>query len=126
MACKWWRGKATANEKRSTNKDRKHTRHLRAHFSGRIQSDFSAKDVRAYIVFRKQAGVSSGTINRELVLFSAAINYAIREWDWEIPNVVLGRKLKEPEDRVRWLSDEEAERLLDAAGRERNSPTCRI
>ncbi len=113
--------KATANEKRSANKDRERTRHLRAHFAGRILGDLSAKDVRAYIAFRKQAGISSSTINRELALFSAAINYAVREWDWEIPNVVRGRKLKEPEGRVRWLNEAEVEQLLDAAGRERNS-----
>ena len=61
----------------------------------------------------KEEGVSNSTINRELALFSAAINYANREWEWNIPNVVAGRKLKEPPGRVRWITYEEA---ADTAG----------
>ncbi len=35
---------------------------------------------------------------------STAINYARREWDWDIPNPVAQRMLKEPEGRTRWIS----------------------
>ena len=44
-------------------------------------------DVREYIALRKDDGVRNATINREIALLSSAINYAIREWDWELPNV---------------------------------------
>ena len=62
------------------------------------------------------------TINRELGLLSSAINYARREWEWDIPNPVSGRKLKEPEGRVRWITRSEADALIQAAGNEPKAP----
>lgn len=35
-------------------------------------------------------------MNREHCLLSAAVNYAHREWDWQLRNRVAGRKRKEP------------------------------
>jgi integrase len=71
--------------------------------------------VRGYVEHRRVALVCNATINRELSVLSAAINYARREWEWEIPNPVSGRKLKEPEGRMRWITRAEAERLIHAA-----------
>jgi len=93
------------------------TRHLRAHFGGMELHELSPALVRAYFD-RRRAEVSSSTVNRELCVLSAAINYARREWEWDIPNPVSGRKLREPEGRVRWIMREEANRLLEAADRE--------
>ena len=100
---------ATAEEKRSADKDRMRTRHLRRHFGGRVMNTLQPIDVREYIASRKGDGVRNATINREIALLSSAINYAIREWDWELPNVAKGRKLKEDEGRTRWISRDEAE-----------------
>src|SRR3569833_2216921 len=61
-------------------------------------------------------GRETGT--REPCLLSSAINYARREWERDIPNPVSGRKLKEPEGRVRWISRAEAVALLASATRE--------
>lgn len=105
--------------KRSADKDRMRTAHLREHFGGRMVNDLTASDVRAYIARRREAGVSDSTINRETALLSAAINYANREWDWVLPNPAKGRKLKEPEGRVRWISRVEAETLIHEAGKDR-------
>ena len=74
-----------------------------------------AADVRGYVEHRRVALVCNTTINRELCVLSAAINFARREWEWEIPNPVSGRKLKEPEGRMRWITRAEAERLIYAA-----------
>lgn len=106
--------KAT-RDKRSHDKDRMRTRHLRRTFQGRELGLIQPGDIRAYIAARKSEGVSPSTINRELALFSVAINYANLEWDWQIPNPVKGRKLKEPEGRVRWISRAEAEAVIRAA-----------
>ena len=106
---------ATADEKRSADKDRMRTRHLRRHFGGRVMNTLQPIDVREYIALRKGDGVRNATINREIALLSSAINYAIREWDWELPNVAKGRKLKEDEGRTRWISRDEAELLIQAA-----------
>jgi len=61
-------------------------------------------------------------VNREIALLSGAINYASRQWDWELPNVAKGRKLREGEGRVRWISHEEAASLVRAAEHEPNAP----
>lgn len=110
--------KESAN-KRSANKDCQRTAPLRRHLGGRMVNDITAVDMRAYITMRRGDGVSDSTINRETALLSAAINHANREWDWDIPNPAKGRKLKEPEGRVRWLSLLEAEILTREAGKDR-------
>ena len=112
---------ATQNEKRTHDKDKGRARSLRRYFRGRVVNELVPQDVRNYIAMRREENMKNSTINRELSLFSAAINYANREWDWTLPNVFMGRMLKEPEGRVRWLTQEEAAALIDAAGIERNA-----
>lgn len=109
--------KASARDKRpwGHRRDTDAIRHLRGYFSGRELRGIKAADVRGYVEHRRVALVCNTTINRELCVLSAAINYARREWEWEIPNAVSGRKLKEPEGRMRWITQAEAERLIHAA-----------
>lgn len=70
--------------------------------------------IREYIDARREI-VKGSTINRELSLLSSAINYARREWEWDIPNPVSGRKPKNGDGRVRWISRAEAAALLREA-----------
>ena len=113
---------ATSDEKRSADKDRTRTRHLLRLFKGRVLNELEGSDIRTYVVMRKEEGISNSTINRELALFSAAINYANREWEWNVPNVAAGRKLKEPPGRVRWITNEEAGALLEKASVLKRAP----
>lgn len=113
--------KATAS-KRSADKDKQRTKRLWPFFKGMVVNDVTAADVRSYIQQRQVDGIANATINRELALFSSAINYANREWEWNLPNPVKGRKLKEPEGRVRWITKEQAEDLIVAAEEEYRSP----
>ena len=69
------------------------------------------KDVRGYTEWRKE----TRDYYRELSVLSAAINYAIREWEWDIPNPVTSRKPKQGESRIRWISRSEADVLIRAA-----------
>ena len=56
-----------------------------------------------------------GTVNRYLTSLSHALTVAVREWGWVADNPVRKvAKLKEPRGRVRFLSDEERDRLLTA------------
>lgn len=114
--------KATAQEKRSGDRDRYCARRLFPVFTGRELGDLHARDIRGYIERRRGEGVGAGTINRELGLLSSAINYARREWSWDIPNPVQGRRLREPEGRVRWISRAEAVALLRVAAAEPKAP----
>jgi integrase len=56
------------------------------------------------------------TINRYLAALSHVFTIAVKEWGWLEHNPMLKvSKMKEPRGRVRFLSDEERHRLLQAA-----------
>lgn len=107
--------KATSSEKRAAERDHYSLKRLYPFFSGRDLNTLSPADIRTYIDRRRSEGVSPATINKEVGLLSAAINYAQREWDWNIPNPAARRKLKEPEGRMRWITRAEASALIRAA-----------
>ena len=114
--------KATEGQKRSQETDRYRVRALRPYFQGRIMNELMPADIRGYITARRSDGVTNSTINRDLALLSSAIGFANAERDWRLPNPVSGRKLPEPEGRVRWVTMDEAERLITAAARARRTP----
>lgn len=59
--------------------------------------------------------IAPATVNRYLQALSHAFTNAVREWGWiENSPVPRVRRLKEPRGRVRFLSDDERGRLLDA------------
>lgn len=105
-----------AERKRSIERDAYSANRLLPFFEGRDLAILKRPEINRYIEERRQAGARNGTINRELGLFSAAINHARREWEWDIPNNVQGTRLKEPEGRVRSLTPKEAARLVEVAG----------
>ena len=84
--------------------------------------DLRPQAVHGYISERRDDKVAPATINRELALMSAAINFANKHWEWELPNPFAGRKLREPEGRVRWITPAQADELVDAARGNRRSP----
>jgi len=90
---------------------------LREHFGSLDILDVKAIDIRAYTDIRREAGKSDSTIARELAVLSAAINCYATEHGIVLPNPVKGRKPKQAEGRVRWLSTAEAARLIDSAER---------
>ena len=64
---------------------------------------------------------SPATVNRYLAALSHVFTIAEKEWGWIESNPVRKvRKSKEPRGRVRFLTDEERERLLDACKESRN------
>lgn len=107
--------KATEDEKRSAERDKYSAKHLYQFFTGCQLEALKGSDIRAYIEARKSEGAAQGTVNRETGLFSSAINYARNEWDWDIPNPAMGKRLREPEGRIRWLTKEQAAELIKAA-----------
>jgi integrase len=60
---------------------------------------------------KKAEGVANATINRTLALVRSILRRAMHEWEWldSMPKV---RLLPEPKRRIRFLTEEEAERLL--------------
>jgi len=114
--------KGPSTEKRSPDRDRYSAKNLFPVFTGRELSSIGPSDIRAYIDKRKADGTAHGTINREIGLLSAAINYARMEWGWDIPNPAQGRRLREPEGRTRWITREEAGTLIETARIEPKAP----
>lgn len=90
-------------------------KHLSRMFAGRTLETLKRADITAYIAMRKDEGVGPATINRELDVLSASINYATRRWDWNLTNPVAGMSLKQPEGRLRWISRAEVEALIREA-----------
>jgi integrase len=90
---------------------------LNPHFSGCLVSDLKRGDVRSYMAKRQSDGVKLATIQRELCLLSSAINFCKLEFDLSLSNPVAKLGLGHPEHRVRWITREEAARLLCEAER---------
>lgn len=78
-------------------------------------------DVSWYVTSRRRGGVAASTINRELALLSAAINYVIQRHDWPIRNPVEENRLREPPGRARWLTRQEVAALLRVARQARQA-----
>ena len=110
------------NQSRSFKDLRLIVKQLRKTFDGCVMNSLRARDVSEYIGARKNQGMANASVNRELEVLSAAINLVNRDLEWSLPNPVVGRKLKEPEGRVRWLTYEEAEALLKAARQSKIAP----
>ena len=64
----------------------------------------------------------NSTVRRYLAVLSHAFTVAVQEWEWVHENPFNKvSKLKEPGGRVRFLTDDERERLLDSCQVSRNS-----
>lgn len=87
----------------------------KTHYGHQPVIDITKRQLSHHIETRRIQGKSNSTINREISILSASINYAIRRWGWNIQNPASGLHLKTPEGRLRWLTRQEASILLDAA-----------
>lgn len=113
---------SVAGEKRAPERDVYVIKQLKPFFTGRELGTLKRSDIRAYIDKRKADGMAAATINREIGVLSAAINYACREWDWNIPNNAAGMLQKKPEGRVRSLALAESRLLIQKAENYPKSP----
>ena len=73
------------------------------------------RDLLSRTITNRKKKMSPARVNRYMAALSTALNTSIREWEWMEDNPMRKiSKLKEPKGRVRYLSDEERERLLAA------------
>jgi len=109
-------------EKRSHERDLYSLKALAPIFQGRELATLTGADARGYIAKRQSDGMSAATINKEVGMFRAALNWARKELEWMLPNPFEGRKLREPAGRSRWLTQNEASALIQAAEKVPKSP----
>jgi len=109
-----------SQDKRAHDRDISAAKRLTPFFRGRVLNELGPADIQAYIDQRRAQGVGPATVNKELNLLSAALNYARRRLQWEVPNPVQGMRLRPPEGRIRWITREESARLITEAGKIRD------
>lgn len=89
-------------------------RALADHFAGSDAVSLDSAAIYAYVDHRRHL-VSDSTIRRDLTLLGAAINEYNKRHGTHLPNPTRSADVREPEGRVRWITTEEAGRLIACA-----------
>lgn len=99
------------SHKPSHESDLHHFRWLRTHLDGKYLGDINRDLLDRVTNLRKKDGVTNATVNRCMQLVSRVLRKAVSEWEWldRAPKI---RSLPEPKLRIRWLTQEEAARLV--------------
>ena len=105
---RWLKEKA---HKASIADDKMHLRWLDQHLRGKELAAITRDVIDQVTDARLAEDVCNGTVNRLLQVLRAVLRKAEREWGW-IERAPYVRLLPEPKRRVRWLTREEADRLL--------------
>lgn len=99
------------SHKASHETDLIHFRRLQEYLDDRYLDEITRSVVDSFINVRLRDGVSNATVNRCTQLITRVLRKAAIEWDW-LEKAPKFRILPEPRIRVRWLSKEEASRLI--------------
>lgn len=99
------------SHKASIASDKIHLRWLDQYLGGRDLDSINRALIDRISEAKKAEGVSNATVNRVLEVLRAILRRCVDEWEWldKSPRV---RMLKEPTRRIRYLTREEAQRLL--------------
>lgn len=109
--------------KRSLERDGYSVQHLyRLLGAERALNHLTPADAHDYCMTRRYEGASTGTVNREIGFLSSALNWGRKTLGWKIENPAEAQRLPEPPGRNRWLTQDEATKLLLAARHEAKAP----
>jgi integrase len=100
------------SEKKSLVTDKFHLRWLDGYLHDKCLDDINKATLDKLKAEKLKTGVTNATVNRVLSTVQKILNAAKKEWEW-LDNVPSTKKLTEPENRVRWLTQSEAEKLLN-------------
>lgn len=100
-----------SSHKRSLKDDQMHLRWLDSFLKDKSLDDVTIDVVAKLTQDRLNTGVSNATVNRMLAVIRAILNKAASEWEWldKAPKI---RLLKEDNNRIRWLTHDEAFALI--------------
>lgn len=89
---------------------------LLRYFTGKRLSEIARTDIEGFIAHRLAEGVSRSTVNRQRACLSKMFSFAIDHGYYAGGNPVrLVKRFREPQGRIRFLSAQEAEKLMAAA-----------
>lgn len=88
----------------------------------RVLNQLTQADTHGYCMTRRREGATPGTVNREIGFLSAALNWGRKTLGWKLENPAEAQRMPEPVGRNRWLTQEEAASLLQAARLEVKAP----
>jgi integrase len=99
------------SHKKSLKDDKGHFRWLNPHLNNKHIDEINKTLLEELKKAKLATGASNATVNRVLALLRALLKRAKDEWEWldSIPAVKL---LPEPKTRLRWLTNDEADRLI--------------
>jgi len=103
----WLREK---EHKKDIRQDRSKLKWLHTYF-GHLHLDEITRDLISEVAEAKRFEASSATANRYLALIRSIFRIARDEWEW-LDHIPAFRLFPEPQKRVRWLTHQEAARLL--------------
>jgi integrase len=102
---------AETTHKASQFADKAHLRWLDKYLGGLALGAINRNVLDRAFSARQAEGVANSTVNRTMEIARAVLRRAANEWEWldRVPRV---RMLPEPKRRVRWLTRDEADRLI--------------
>ncbi|MEA1050458.1 site-specific integrase [Lamprobacter modestohalophilus] len=96
-------------EKRSADDDRLRLRKLNATFTGRLLAEITSDEIKEAVL--ALPGIANATRNRYLTVVRTLFRKAANEWKWiDAPPYI--KLFKEPDRRIRWITREQADRLI--------------
>ncbi len=100
-----------SSHKKTIGMDKAHLRWLDRFLRGKYLDEISRSLIDRITDARLAEGRANGTVNRTLEIVRAILRRAVGEWEW-LEKAPQFRLLKEPTRRVRFITQEEARRLL--------------
>jgi len=91
--------------------DKIHLRWLDAFLNGKPLDTISRSMIDKITEEKLAEGVTNATVNRVLEILRAILRRCVNEWEW-LDKAPMVRMLKEPTRRIRFLTRQEADRLL--------------
>jgi len=101
-----------STHKRSLDTDKFHLTKLDPFLRKYMLVDITADVIEAIAKEKEQSGIKPTSVNRILEIIRAILNRAHKEWGW-LDNVPVIRMRKEDNKRIRWLTKQQAKRLLN-------------
>ncbi|ESS66526.1 integrase Int [Methyloglobulus morosus KoM1] len=99
------------SQKRTIKEDQANFRWLDAYLGHKVLAEIDQTDIDRIITAKLNQGVSYARVNRITALVSAVLHKARNYWGW-IDYIPPIRKFAEPKKRIRWLTPDEAAKLL--------------